>query len=105
MGIQVDSRFEGGQEDLSVDIVWYSEGKINDERGRVSDGPAFLLIQDELETVPLCSNLSISERNFVLTRVCGNSRIQLIIDFEISINAIQRQADRLTSTLLQPGLA
>jgi len=30
-GIQGDSRFEGGQEDLSVDIVWYSEGEINDE--------------------------------------------------------------------------
>jgi len=35
----------------------------------------------------------------------GEYRIQLIIDFEISINAIQRKADRLTSTLLQPGLA
>jgi len=31
MGIQGDSRFEGGQEDFSVDIVWYSEGKIDDE--------------------------------------------------------------------------
>ena len=30
-GIQGDSRFEGGQEDFSVDIIWYSEGKINDE--------------------------------------------------------------------------
>ncbi len=31
LGIQGDSRFEGGLEDLSVDIVWYSEGRINDE--------------------------------------------------------------------------
>lgn len=31
MGIQGDSRFEGGQEDFSVDIVWYSDGKIDDE--------------------------------------------------------------------------
>jgi hypothetical protein len=31
LGIQEDSRYEGGQEDSSVDIVWYSEGKINDE--------------------------------------------------------------------------
>jgi len=32
MGIQGDSRFEGGNEDFSVDVVWYSEGKI-DEKG------------------------------------------------------------------------
>jgi hypothetical protein len=31
LGIQGDSRFEGGQEDYSVDIVWYSEGKIDNE--------------------------------------------------------------------------
>ena len=31
MGIQGDSRFEGGQEDPSVDMVWYSEGNIDDE--------------------------------------------------------------------------
>ncbi len=31
LGIQGDSRFEGGQEDFSVDIVWYSEGKIDDK--------------------------------------------------------------------------
>jgi len=30
MGIQGDSRFEGGQEDYSVDVVWYSEGRIDD---------------------------------------------------------------------------
>jgi len=33
-GIQADSRFEGGTEDFSVDMVWYSEGKI-DEKGYV----------------------------------------------------------------------
>lgn len=32
LGIQGDSRFEGGQEDFSVDVVWYSAGKI-DEKG------------------------------------------------------------------------
>jgi hypothetical protein len=31
LGIQMDSRFEGGEEDFSVDIVWYSSGKIDDE--------------------------------------------------------------------------
>jgi len=31
LGIQGDSRFEGGQEDFSVDIVWYSSGKIDDK--------------------------------------------------------------------------
>lgn len=30
-GIQGDSRFEGGEEDFSVDIVWYSQGRIDDE--------------------------------------------------------------------------
>ncbi len=30
-GIQGDSRFEGGQEDFSVDVVWYSAGKIDEE--------------------------------------------------------------------------
>ncbi len=30
LGIQGDSRFEGNQEDYTVDIVWYSEGRIND---------------------------------------------------------------------------
>jgi hypothetical protein len=29
LGIQGDSRFEGGQEDSTVDVVWYSAGKIN----------------------------------------------------------------------------
>ncbi len=31
LGIQADSRFEGGNEDFSVDMVWYSEGKIDDK--------------------------------------------------------------------------
>lgn len=31
LGIQSDSRYEGGKEDASVDMVWYSEGKINDD--------------------------------------------------------------------------
>lgn len=31
LGIQGDSRFEGGQEDFSVDVVWYSAGRIDDE--------------------------------------------------------------------------
>jgi len=31
MGIQGDSRFEGGNEDFSVDVVWYSEGRIDDQ--------------------------------------------------------------------------
>ena len=31
LGIQGDSRFEGGAEDFSVDIVWYSSGKIDDK--------------------------------------------------------------------------
>ena len=30
VGIQGDSRFEGGKEDFSVDLVWYSEGRIDD---------------------------------------------------------------------------
>ena len=32
LGIQGDSRFEGGDEDYSVDVVWYSKGRI-DEHG------------------------------------------------------------------------
>jgi hypothetical protein len=31
LGIQGDSRFEGGNEDHSVDLVWYSEGKIDNK--------------------------------------------------------------------------
>jgi len=31
LGIQGDSRYSGGTEDLSVDIVWYSAGRIDDE--------------------------------------------------------------------------
>lgn len=31
LGIQMDSRFEGGQEDYDVDVIWYSEGIIDDE--------------------------------------------------------------------------
>jgi hypothetical protein len=30
LGIQGDSRFEGNQEDYTVDIVWFSEGRIDD---------------------------------------------------------------------------
>jgi hypothetical protein len=30
LGIQADSRFEGNQEDYTVDVVWYSEGKIDE---------------------------------------------------------------------------
>jgi hypothetical protein len=33
------------------------------------------LIQDKLETVPLCPNLSISERNLAFMWICGNSKI------------------------------
>jgi hypothetical protein len=43
------------------------------------------LFQDELETVPLCPNLSISDRNLAFMWVCGNSRIQLDIDFEVDL--------------------
>lgn len=31
LGIQGDSRFEGGEEDFSVDVIWYSEGKIDNK--------------------------------------------------------------------------
>ena len=31
LGIQGDSRFEGGQEDYTIDVVWYSAGRIDDE--------------------------------------------------------------------------
>jgi hypothetical protein len=31
LGIQGDSRFEGGQEDFTIDVVWYSAGRIDDE--------------------------------------------------------------------------
>jgi len=31
VGIQGDSRFEGGKEDFSVDVVWYSAGRIDDK--------------------------------------------------------------------------
>ena len=31
LGIQADSRFEGNKEDFSVDIVWFSEGRIDSE--------------------------------------------------------------------------
>lgn len=30
LGIQMDSRYAGGKEDFSVDVVWYSGGKIHD---------------------------------------------------------------------------
>jgi hypothetical protein len=31
LGIQADSRFEGGQEDFTIDVVWFSAGKIDAE--------------------------------------------------------------------------
>ena len=31
LGVQMDSRFEGGNEDFTVDIVWYSAGLIDDQ--------------------------------------------------------------------------
>jgi hypothetical protein len=31
LGIQADSRFEGGQEDYTIDVVWFSAGKIDAE--------------------------------------------------------------------------
>ncbi len=31
LGIQGDSRFEGGQEDFTIDVVWYSAGRIDSE--------------------------------------------------------------------------
>jgi hypothetical protein len=31
LGIQGDSRFEGGQEDFTIDVVWYSVGRIDAE--------------------------------------------------------------------------
>ncbi len=31
LGIQGDSRFEGGVEDFSVDVVWYSTGRVDEE--------------------------------------------------------------------------
>ena len=32
LGIQTDSRFASGQEDFSVDIVWYSAGRLDPAR-------------------------------------------------------------------------
>jgi hypothetical protein len=31
LGIQSDSRFEGGKEDFTIDVVWYSAGRIDNE--------------------------------------------------------------------------
>jgi hypothetical protein len=31
LGIQADSRYEGGVEDYTIDVVWYSVGRIDDE--------------------------------------------------------------------------
>ncbi len=31
LGIQADSRYEEGQEDYSIDVVWYSAGRVDDE--------------------------------------------------------------------------
>ncbi|MBN1819312.1 MAG: carbohydrate binding family 9 domain-containing protein [Prolixibacteraceae bacterium] len=31
LGIQADTRFAAGKEDISVDLVWYSAGKLNDD--------------------------------------------------------------------------
>ena len=31
LGIQTDSRFEGGQEDFTIDVVWFSAGRIDAE--------------------------------------------------------------------------
>jgi hypothetical protein len=41
------------------------------------NGSSTQIIQDELETVPLCPNLSINERNLAFMWICGNSRMQL----------------------------
>jgi hypothetical protein len=41
--------------------------------------PSISRIQDELETVPLCPNLSISVRNLAFMGIKGISRIQLVI--------------------------
>ena len=30
-GIQEDSRFSGGREDISIDVIWYSDGRIDDK--------------------------------------------------------------------------
>jgi hypothetical protein len=34
----------------------------------------FYLFQDELETVPLCPKLSLSDRNLAFMGFCGNGR-------------------------------
>jgi hypothetical protein len=45
--------------------------------GRAAMALPFCLIQDELETVPLCPNLSISGRNMHRMRTGGKSIVQL----------------------------
>jgi len=65
LGIQGDSRFEGGQEDHTVDMVWYSRGRI-DEEGYVVE-----------YRIP-----------FKSIRYSGKTRVEMGVIFERQINRL-----------------
>jgi hypothetical protein len=77
LGIQTDSRYAGGQEDFSVDVVWSSAGRIDDDGYSV-----------ELR-VP-----------FKSIRYAGKSRVEMAIFFE---RRIARRSEQVSYPPLDPA--
>lgn len=77
LGIQTDSRYSSGKEDLSVDVVWYSEGRLD------ADGYSVEL------RVP-----------FKSIRYAGKSRIEMSIFFE---RRISRRSEQVSYPALDPA--
>ena len=77
LGIQTDSRYSSGKEDLSVDIVWFSAGQLD------SDGYSVEL------RVP-----------FKSIRYAGKSRIEMSIFFE---RRISRRSEQVSYPALDPA--
>ncbi len=77
LGIQTDSRYSSGKEDLSVDVVWYSEGRLD------ADGYSVEL------RVP-----------FKSIRYAGKSRTEMSIFFE---RRISRRSEQVSYPALDPA--
>lgn len=77
LGIQTDSRYSSGKEDLSVDIVWFSAGRLD------SDGYSVEL------RIP-----------FKSIRYAGKSRIEMSIFFE---RKISRRSEQVSYPALDPA--
>jgi hypothetical protein len=77
LGIQTDSRYSSGKEDLSVDVVWYSAGRLD------PDGYSVEL------RVP-----------FKSIRYAGSSRIEMSIFFE---RRISRRSEQVSYPALDPA--